>query len=164
MDTAKQRTIPRKLCSSRIFLACVLPAALCQVQSNRSVKDQILGLLTDQLLAANTHDTDRFLATYVHSPDLIFIANGKIIRGWDDLRNQQLKWWKNGKSDIVYTRQAQPGIMSLDPKTVLVTEEMAGRRTSPDRKPSDGTFIVTTIWRLLPVGWRVIYGHESRTQ
>jgi ketosteroid isomerase-like protein len=160
METTKKQTILPIICSCWIVLAGLFQPAFSQARSRLSVEDHIPPLLAEQMLAANAHDTDRFLATYVHSPDLIFIANGKIIRGWDGLRDQQLKWWRNGKSDVVYTRQTQPGIMSLDPQTVLVTEEIAAHRTSPDGKPSTGTFIVTTIWRHLPVGWRVMYGHE----
>ena len=113
------------------------------------------------MLAANAHDTDRFLATYLHSPELVFIANGKIFRGWDSVRDQQLKWWKNGASDVIYAQQTTPEITSLDPTTALVTEQMTSHRTGSDGKPSNGAFIITTIWRKLPVGWRVTYGHES---
>ncbi len=144
-----------------IFLVCLCVAALSQAQSKPAVKAQILPLLKEQMVAANAHDTDRFLATYLRSPELIFIANGKLIRGWGKLRDQQLIWWKNGKSDVAYAAETPPEITSLDPQTVLVTEEMTSHRTLPDGKPSNGSFIITTIWRKLPVGWRVIYGHES---
>lgn len=132
-----------------------------RAQSKSPAADQIFPLLTEQLVAANAHDTDRFLATYLHSPELIFVANGQIFRGWDNLRDQQLKWWKNGKSDVVYTQQLQPEVTVLDSQTVLVTQQVTSHRTLPDGKPSEGTAVITTIWRLLPVGWRVTYGHES---
>lgn len=150
-----------KLLSHWILLACLSVAAFAQAQSKQAAKDQILPLLAEQLTAANAHDTDRFLATYLHSPELIFIANGQIFRGWDNLRDQQLKWWKNGKSDVVYAQESQPEVAVLDPETVLVTQQMTAHRTGPDGKPSDGTAVITTIWRRLPIGWRVTYGHES---
>lgn len=144
-----------------ILLACLSVAVSAHPQSKLAAEDQILPLLAEQLTAANAHDTDRFLATYLHSPELIFIANGQIFRGWDNLRDQQLKWWKNGKSDVVYTQESQPEVAVLDPETVLVTQQMTAHRTGPDGKPSDGTAVITTIWRRLPIGWRVTYGHES---
>ncbi len=150
----------KRICC-RFLLASLFLTGLARTQFISSMADQILPLLNEQFLAANAHDTDRFLATYLHSPELVFIANGQIIRGWDNLREQQLKWWKNGKSDVVYAQQSQPEITSLDAQTVLVTQQMTSHRTSPDGKPSDATFIVSTIWRKLPVGWRVTYGHES---
>jgi hypothetical protein len=64
--------------------------------------DHILPVLNEQMFPANAHDTDRFLGTYLHSPDLIFIVKRQVIPGWDSLHKQQLKWWKNGKSDVVY--------------------------------------------------------------
>jgi hypothetical protein len=51
--------------------------------------------------------------------------------------------------------------IATDPQTVLITQQMTSHRTSPDGRPSDGTFIITTIWHRLSVGWRVTYGHES---
>ncbi len=92
-----------KLLSCLIFLASLSVTAFSQAGSKLPVKDQLLPLLAEQMLAARGHDVDRFLATYVHSQDLIFVENGKIIRGWDSLRGQQLKWWRNGKSDVVYS-------------------------------------------------------------
>jgi ketosteroid isomerase-like protein len=73
----------------------------------------------------------------------------------------KLKWWKNGKSDVVYNQQSEPEIISLDSQTALVTEQMTAHRTSPDEKPTTGTFVISSIWRKLPAGWRVTYGHES---
>ena len=150
-----------KLLCRWFLLSSLFVTGLARAQSTSSMAVHVLPLLNEQMLAANAHDTDRFLGTYLHSPDLIFIANGQIIRGWDSLHEQQLKWWKNGKSDVVYTQQAQPEVTVLDSRTVLVTQQMTAHRTSPDGKPSDATFIVTTVWRQLPVDWRVTYGHES---
>lgn len=90
-----------------LLVAGLFVTGLARAQSTSSIAAQILPLLNEQLLAANAHDADRFLATYVHSPDLVFIANGQ------------------------------------------------------DGKPSDGTAVITTVWRRLPVGWRATYAHES---
>jgi len=150
-----------KLLSSWLLLAGLFLTGPARAQSSSSIADEIFPLLNEQLLAANAHDTDRFLATYLHSPKLIFVANGQTFRGWDALRDQQLRWWKNGKSDVVYTQQLQPEVTVLDSQTALVTQQMTSHRTLPDGKPIDGTAVITTIWQLLPVGWRVTYGHES---
>ena len=143
------------------LLASLLVTGLAQAQSTSSLADQIRPLLTEQLLAANAHDTDRFLASYVHSPELIAIENGQLIHGWDALREQQLKWWKNGKSDAVYTQLSPPEFAVLDSQTVVVTQQMASHRTLPDGSSHDDTFVVSTIWRHFPKGWRVTYSHES---
>ncbi len=139
-------------------------AAFSQAQSDRSVEQQILPLLHQQMLAANAHDTDAFLATYVHDASLIFVINGQVIRGFDSLHEQQLKWWNNGKSDAVYTEQSPPEFIRLGSRMMLATQQMASHRTLADGKPSDGKFALTTIWQQLPAGWRVIYCHESWTR
>jgi hypothetical protein len=63
-------------------------------------------LLHEQALAADAHDTDRFLAAFLHDDSLIFVINGQLIRGFNSLHEQQLKWWNNGKSDVIYTQLA----------------------------------------------------------
>ncbi len=111
--------------------------------------------------AANAHDSDAYMAFFRKSPDLLFAINGRIIRGWDALHVQQLKWWKDGKSDAVYTATAAPVFDTLAPDAVLVTEQLSSRRTGADGKTSVGTFVVTSVWKRLPEGWRIVYGHES---
>ena len=150
--------------SSWFLLASLFATGFCQAQSNSSVADQILPLLTEQLLAANAHDTDRFLAAFLHDASLIFVINGEVIHGFDNLHEQQLKWWNHGKSDATYAEQTPPDFISLSSKTALVTQQLASYRTMPDGKPSEGRLVVSTIWRRLPTGWRVIYCHESHAR
>ncbi len=144
-----------------ILLACFSIAAFSQAKTTPPSSDQILPLLDEQMLAANAHDTNRFLATCVHDSSLLFIVNGEIIHGWDNLQTQQLKWWNNGKSDVVYSQQAPPQFMILDSRTVLVTQQLSSHRTLPSGKLTDGKFVVTTLWRHLAAGWRITYCHES---
>jgi len=63
------------------LLASLLVTGTASAESKSPITNQIRPLLSEQLLAANAHDTDRFLATYLHSPELIFVANGQIFRG-----------------------------------------------------------------------------------
>ena len=63
--------------------------------------------------------------------------------------------------DVVYSQQAPPEFMILDSRTVLVTQRLSSHCTMPNGKPSDGRFVVTTLWRHLAAGWRIRYCHES---
>ena len=146
-----------------LFLSCVAAAPFCQGQATPPppAARQIEPLLHEQMLAANAHDTDRFMATYSHDPGLTFLINGQIYRGWESLHEQQLKWWQNGKAQSVYTELMAPEITSIGPKTLLVTQQLSSHRVLPDGSLSDGHFALTTIWQLEPAGWRVTYGHES---
>ena len=126
-----------------------------------SVQQQIKTLSDDMARAANAHDTDRYMALFAHDPNLVFAINGRVIHGWDALHAQQLKWWRNGKSDVVYTQSGATGFMPLDADAVVTTQTLSSRRTGPDGKLSTGSFVVTSIWKKLPQGWRIVYGHES---
>jgi ketosteroid isomerase-like protein len=116
------------------------------------------------MVAANAHDTDSFLATFLHDASLVFVINGEVTRGFDNLHEQHLKWWNQGKSGATYTERTPPDFISLSSKAVLVTQQLASHRMMPDGKPSEGKLVVTTIWRRLPAGWRVIYCHESHAR
>ncbi len=142
-------------------LVVVLLVAPSVARAQSAAERELVPLLQEQRLAANAHDTDRFLATYLHDPALVFVIDGRVIRGFDSLREQQLKWWKDGKSDVVYTESAAPEFVSLGEDAMLVTEQMASRRTGPDGKPMEGKFAVTSVWRRVREGWRVTYAHES---
>jgi ketosteroid isomerase-like protein len=148
-----------KRSASAVLVFSLLVPGLALAQS--SAEREILPLIHEQMLAANAHDTDRFLATYLHAPTLVFVIDGRIIRGFDDLREQQMNWWKNGKSDVVYSDAAPPEFVSLGENSVLVTQQMTSRRTGTDGKPAEATFAVTSIWQHVRDGWRVTYAHES---
>ncbi len=150
--------------ASLIFATSLFVATFVQAQSRPAALQQILPLLQQEVIAANAHDTDAFLATYIHDPSLIFIVDGEVIHGFTNLREQQLKWWRNGKSDVVYSEQADPEIVSLDARVALVTQQLATHRTLPDGTSHDDKFVVTSIWELRPAGWRVAYCHESHTR
>ena len=150
--------------TSVLLSVCLFAATVAQAQSRPSAAKQILPLLQEQMVAANAHDTDSFLAPFLHDASLIFVIDGEVIHGFDNLHVQQLKWWNGGKGGATYTEQAPPDFVSLSSKAVLVTQQLASHRTMPDGKPSEGKLVVTTIWRRLPAGWRVIYCHESHAR
>lgn len=150
-----------RLSIGAVLLVSVFAATLAQAQPDRSAERDILPLLHEQMVAANAHDTDRFLAAFVHDATLVFVINGQVIRGFDTLREQQLKWWNQGKSDVVYSEQVPPQFLRLGRDTILVTQQLASSRTSPEGKPDERKFAVTAIWQRFRDGWRVIYAHES---
>jgi carboxypeptidase Q len=126
-------------------------------------EEQIRSLLQEMDAAANAHDTDRFMAPFLHSDKLVVI-NGEVIHGWDALREQQQKWWLNGKSDVVYTPQSDPEFMVLNSDLVAVTRVFTSNRTAPDGGTARSNFAVSMIWQQTPHGWRIVYDHESRSR
>jgi len=57
--------------------------------------------------------------------------------------------------------QVPTEFMLLGADVVVTTQALSSRRTTPDGKIGKGTFVVTYVWRELPQGWRIVYGHES---
>ncbi len=144
------------LCLGLLFTTTVPPAP-----DRACHQPSIPSLSADMQRAANAHDTDRFMVPFLHQPSLVFAFNGEVIHGWDALHAQQLKWWRNGKSDVVYTPTGDIQIMSLASDLAVSTQTLSSRRTLPNGKTSTGTFVVSYIWKKLPQGWQIVYGHES---
>ncbi len=117
--------------------------------------------LADMGAAANAHDVERHVGFYAHDPEVTLIFNGVPIVGWEAIRDQQREWWRDGKTDVVYTMQGKPKYRVLGPTVVITTLLMKSRRTGPGGEASEGAFAVSDVWQKRAEGWRVIYGHES---
>lgn len=125
------------------------------------VRTEIQPLLNELLLAANVHDTDRFLASYLRDQSLVLVFDGEITMGWDDVRALQLKWWNNGKSDVAYSKNGKSKFTILGPKAVVVTDPMVSLRKLSDGRVSRDEFVVTMVWEKRSEGWRIVQVHES---
>lgn len=128
------------------------------------VQREIEPLLAEMMMAANAHDTDRFLATYLRDPSLVFTFNGVVTKGWDNVRALQLKWWNNGKSDVAYSYVGVPEFTVLGPDAAVVTTRMSSRRTLPNGGAATGEFAVTMVWQKRAEGWLAVQVHESTVQ
>lgn len=146
-----------------VALICVglFAGSACAARAPSAAEQTIRPQMAMMFKAASAHDTDAFMATMVRRPDLIFAINGEIIRGWDALHAQQLKWWKNGRSEATYAENGKPDFMALGPDAEVVTWPLVAHGTTPGGKPLTSPFVVTYIWQRLPEGWRIVYGHES---
>lgn len=141
---------------------CVgLSGSVCAQPAASSAEQAIRPAMTKMFKAANAHDTDAFMAAMVRSPSLVFAINGEVIKGWDALHAQQLNWWNHGKSDAKYVQNGAPTFMALGPDVEIVTWPLVGSGTAHNGKGITSDFVVTYIWRHMPQGWRIVYGHES---
>ena len=147
-----------------ILLAGLIVASAARGQVASAPEQQILPLLRQMDIAANAHDTDRFMAAFLHTDRLVFVVNGRVIHGWEALREQQQKWWQNGKTDVVYTPKGASEFIVLTPDIVAVTRVFTSTRTASDGRINNSEFAVSMIWRNTSQGWRIVYDHESRTR
>jgi uncharacterized protein (TIGR02246 family) len=116
-------------------------------------------VLDDLLPAANAHDTDRFLASYLHDSSLVMIFNGQVTAGYDSVRAQQLQAWAH--SDVVYRQRAPMHVTWLNRDLVVVTDQLGSERTLPNGQVKRGHFTVTMVCERRPDGWRIVHVRES---
>jgi len=140
--------------------ACLLLGASASVPA-ASPHARIQARMHAMRVAANAHDTDAFLKPFLHGPQLVFVVNGRVIRGYAALHAQQLKWWSHGTSDVRYTPAGPTRFDDLAPGVVVTTRQLVSRRTGADGKQQQGTFTVTSLWKRLHGEWRIVYAHES---
>ena len=152
----------KKFVSVAVMAFVGLAGGSACAQSAASPAEQaIRPVMAKMFKAANAHDTDAFMAAMVHNPKLVFAINGEVIRGWDALHAQQMKWWKNGKSDAKYVQNGAPAFMAIGLDVEIVTWPLVGSGTAHSAKAATSDFVVTYVWQRLPQGWRIVYGHES---
>lgn len=119
-----------------------------------------LHAVLDSLLpAANAHDTDRFLASYLHDSSLVMIYNGRATVGYDHVRAEQVKAWAN--SDVVYRQRAPMHITWLNRDLVVVTDLLRAERTLPTGEVRRTNVAVTMVCERRPGGWRIVHVRES---
>ncbi len=137
-----------------------------KLSNDERVRAEIMPLFTAMERTANVHDAEAHLAFYVHSPALVFVANGAEIVGWDNLLVQQKKWWPGGKiapadaAHAPYRMMGPPRFDAYGPRLAMVTFVLDARRVYPDkvmRRP----LAISQLWQKLPDGWKVVYAHES---
>ncbi len=144
-----------------LSLVCAMLAGQAHGQSAPPAQREIEPLLSQQMEAANAHDTDRFLTSYLHDSTFVLVFNNQVIHGFAAVRDQQLKWWNNGKSDVVYSERLPSEFTVVSPTIVLVTQQLSSKRTLPTGETRGGDFVATTVWQRRPEGWRVVEAHES---
>jgi len=150
---------------SIVAMICVgvFAGGVCAQSASLPAEQAISPIMSKMLAAANSHDTDAFMAPMEHTQSLAFAFNGEVIQGWDALRAQQLKWWSKSRSatKFTYAQNGTPGFLALDRDVEVVTWPLVSRWTSADGKTGSSDFVVTYIWQRTPEGWRIAYGHES---
>lgn len=126
-----------------------------------SATREIAPLLDAMMAAANAHDTDRFLASYLHDTSLVMVFNGSVIAGYDSVRALQLKWWNNGRSDVAYAFSGPLRYTVLGPAAAVTTFRLHAQRTDSTGARRGGDLAVTSVWQKRPEGWRIVAVHES---
>ena len=145
------------------FTAVSHSQSLVEANSAARARAEVAPLLAEMGAAANRHDVEGHVGFYAHDPAVTLIFNGTPLVGWENIRDKQREWWKDGNTDVVYIVMGKPDFQVPAPSVVVSTLLMKSRRTLPNGETKEGEFAVSSVWQKRPEGWRVIYSHESTT-
>jgi ketosteroid isomerase-like protein len=128
------------------------------VQTSHDPKTAIQAVLDDQIVAWNHGDLEGFMIGYWNSPDLVYLSNKQVVRGWQTMLDRYRQTFKS-------SGEAQMGTLELqDTQITLLGKEAAlvwgtFRVVNPDGKQRGGLY--TLVMRRFPEGWRTVYDRTS---
>jgi len=139
--------------------AIAITLAICSSSVEaRTPEDQVRDAIAGMMSAAGKLDADEFMRSYWQSPALAITFDGETLRGWDAILSEQRKWWSDKNSGIKFEEVRPPEIVSQGSDVATSIQWM--NVTSPEnKKPS--RLVITSVWRKLPEGWRVVLAHET---
>jgi uncharacterized protein (TIGR02246 family) len=142
------------------FILISLPAVEAQ-DGNNDQKKAIQAVLDKQIVAWDHGDIEGFMAGYWQSPDLVYLGNNKVIRGWQTLLDRYRKVYKSpGAPEMDSLELNEEEITILDADAAIVWGKY--RVTTTDGKQHGGLY--TLVMRKLPEGWRTVYDRTSTDQ
>jgi ketosteroid isomerase-like protein len=119
--------------------------------------DQVRSAIIDMNRAAARLDADAFMRSYWRSPALTITFDGETMRGWASILSEQRKWWSDKRAGIEYSEQRPPEIVAQG-RDVVTSIQWVMVKVS-GKPPS--RLVITSVWKKLPAGWRVVLAHES---
>ncbi len=141
-----------------LLLAVVASGRMQLHDAGGAAKTEIQVVLDQQLAAWNRGDIEGFMAGYWQSPELVYLTDSKIVRGWQTLLDYYRQAFRA-------PNEAKMGILSLPEEEIT----LLGR----DSALVWGTYVVKTkdgdarggrytlAMRKLPQGWRTVYDRTS---
>ncbi|MFT3968354.1 MAG: nuclear transport factor 2 family protein [Sphingobium sp.] len=111
--------------------------------------------------AASDLDADRFMDWYWNSPSLTITFDGETMRGWQPVLDQQRKWWSDKQAGIRFLEQRPAEIVARDADVVTSVQWMTVGSGTEGARPAQ--LVITSVWKKLPEGWRIVLAHETLT-
>ena len=117
----------------------------------------IHAVLDQQLLAWNRGDLEGFMAGYWRSPDLVYLSNKKVFRGWQTVLDRYREIFKSGEIQMGTLELQETEINLLGNDSALVWGTY--RVVTADGKQRGGLY--TLVMRKFTEGWRTIYDRTT---
>jgi hypothetical protein len=148
--------------SRRSLLPLVVAASLFVIAHADDAKARLQGeiqvVLDKQVAAWNRGDIPGFMAGYWNSPDLIYLGNHKVVRGWQSLLDSYDQTFSSaGGKEMGTLKLAEEEINMFGKDTAIVWGKYLV--TTKDGKARGGLY--TLVMRKLPGGWLTVYDRTS---
>jgi ketosteroid isomerase-like protein len=148
--------------SRRSLLPLVVALSLLAIAYANDAKarpqDEIQVVLDNQVAAWNRGDIAGFMAGYWNSPDLIYLGNHRVVRGWQSLLDSYHQaFLPAGGKDMGTLKLPEEEINMFGNDTAIVWGKYVV--TTKDGKARGGLY--TLVMRNLPGGWLTVYDRTS---
>jgi len=124
--------------------------------SDADAEQAIRSVLDQQVAAWNRGDIKDFMSGYWNSPDLIYVGNTKVTRGWQTLLGRFEELSKSSGGQIGTLELPETQISVLSPDSALVWGTYRVLQPGQDRKG-----LYTLVLRRFQEGWRTVYDRTS---
>jgi hypothetical protein len=122
------------------------------------VPEKIQAVLDAQIVAWNRGDVAGFMEGYQRSPDLIYMGNKSVIRGWQELLDSyRTRFKKPGGVEMGVLRLSEENVIMLTRDAAIIWGKFDV--STSDGKRRGGAY--TLVMRKLPEGWRTVYDRTS---
>lgn len=129
--------------------------------ASKGPQQEIQIVLDKQIVAWNRGDLEGFMAGYWKSPDLVYLSNKTVVRGWQTLLDRYRQLYQP-------PNESKMGALSLpEEEIVMLGRDSAIVWGAFVVKTSDGKArggLYTLAMRKLPEGWRTVYDRTSIEQ
>jgi hypothetical protein len=154
--------ISRHSLELRLLLA-VMPILLCFSTPNlgaaeSKVPKEIQTVLDAQVIAWNRGDVAGFMEGYQRTPDLVYMGNKSVIRGWQELLDSyRSRFKKPGGIEMGVLKLSDENLIMLNERAAIVWGNF--EVSTSDGKRRGGPY--TLVMRKLLEGWRTVYDRTS---
>ena len=138
-----------------ILLLTALNLLAHDVAAAADAAAEIRAAMTAQVAAWNRGNIDGFMDGYARSAETEFVSGDKITRGWQTVRDNYRKKY-DSREKMGTLKFSEIKVTPLSSEAAIVVGRWQLIR--PKDKPH-GTF--TLLFRLTPVGWRIVHDHTS---
>lgn len=144
-----------QMLTSALLLPVIAHAAAVQAEAPEA---EVRDALASMNSAAADLNADEFMGWYWDSPSLVITFDGETMRGWEKILAEQRKWWSDKSSGIKFAEQRPAEIMMQGSGVATSIQWMA---VGPGDGGNPSKLVITSVWKKLPQGWRIVVAHES---